>query len=160
MAIEGRSINLPYPYPDLSTEQWDAYALLRNLQFLASKITAIQTGQLMPTGAIVMFRSGTTCPSGYTKVSDAGLPGRYLRLNTSGGATGGSATTAIPSSGLHSHALSGPTSTRLVTSAVVGTTFFVASSTHIHTISALTGAHTHTVSLTPLFIDVMLCQKD
>lgn len=159
MAIEGRSINLPYPYPDLSTLQWDAFALLRNLQFMADKITALSTGQLMPTGGIIMVRSGTTCPDGFTKISDAGLQSRYLRIATTGGGTGGSSSLNVSASGSHTHHTSLPTSTRLVTSAAVGTTFLVARGTHIHTISA-SGTHTHTGSVAPLFLDVILCEKD
>lgn len=159
MAIEGRSISLPNPYPDLKTYQWDAFALLRNLQFLADKITNVQTGQLMPTGAIIMLRSGTTCPSGYTKVSDAGLQGRYLKIATSGGGTGGTATATISTSGLHTHATGVPSSTRLVTSAAVGTTFTVALGTHTHQITS-SGGHTHTVTVAPVFLEVILCQKD
>jgi hypothetical protein len=159
MAIEGQSIKLPYPYPDLETSEWDAYALLSNLQFLASKITAIQQGQLVPTAGLVLMRSGSTCPDGYTKVTDAGLANRYLRLNvSSGGGTGGSATSAISSSGAHAHVTGVPSSTRLVTSAAVGTTFLVSTATHIHSISS-SGAHTHAVAVTPLFIDVILCEK-
>ena len=159
MAIPGQSISLPVPYPDLSTQQWDAFALLRNLQFLATKITNVETGQLMPTGAIIMMRSGTTCPTGYTKVSDAGLSGRYLRLATSGGGTGGTSLTTIVSAGAHTHTNSIPTSTRLVTSAATGTTFLVSTSTHIHTITS-SGGHTHHATITPIYIDVILCQKD
>lgn len=159
MAIEGRSISLPIPYPDQITGVWDAFALLRNLQFLASKITAVQTGQLMPSGSIIMFRSGSTCPDGYNKITDAGLANRYLRINvSSAGGTGGAASSVVTSSGAHTHTNSIPTSVRLVTSAATGTTFNVASSTHIHTITS-SGAHTHTVSVAPIFLDVILCQK-
>lgn len=159
MAIEGRSINLPYPYPDLASLQWDAFALLRNLQFIANKVTAIETGQLMPTGAIIMLRSGTTCPSGYTKVADAGLQSRYLRVASSGGGTGGANSIAISTSGLHTHHTSVPSSTRLVTSAAVGTTFLVSTGTHIHTVSA-SGGHTHAATIAPIFLDIILCEKD
>lgn len=159
MGITGQSVSLPVPYPDLSTQQWDAFALLRNLQFLATKITSIETGQLMPSGAIIMLRSGTTCPDGYTKVSDAGLPGRFLRIATSGGGTGGTSLATVVSAGAHTHTNSIPTSTRLVTSAATGTTFLVASSTHIHTINSA-GAHTHHVTVAPIYLDVILCEKD
>lgn len=159
MAIEGRSIQLPIPYPDPKTGVWDAFALLRNLQFLASKITAIQTGQLMPSGTMIMMRTGGTCPDGYDKVTDAGLANRYLRVNvSSAGGTGGSSTSSISSSGEHTHSPGVPTSTTLVTSAATGTTFTVASNTHVHVISS-SGAHTHSVSVAPLFIDIILCEK-
>lgn len=185
MAIEGRSINLPFPYPDLSTQQWDAFALLRNLQFLASKITAIQTGQLVPTGTVQMFVSGSTCPAGYTKVSVGA--GRYLRLSTgSGGGTGGSLTVsitdgghthgagtyAISSGGAHTHGNTVPSSTTVVDHVLAGATIAVASSTHVHTTNSK-GTHTHTVSgasasattgisgtIAPTFLDVILCTKD
>lgn len=160
MAVEGSSIKLPYPYPDLEKEEWDAYALLENLHFLARKITAIAAGQLVPQGGIIMFRSGSTCPSGYTKVTDSTLAGRYLRvILTTGGTTGGSNTVTITTSGLHTHHTSVPSSTRLVTSAAVGTTFLVASSTHIHSITS-SGDHTHATTVTPKFLDIILCQKD
>lgn len=153
------AINLPYPYPDLSTQTWDAFALLSNLQFLADRITAIQTGQLMPTDAIIMFRSGSTCPPGYNKVTDAGLANRYLRINlSSGGATGGSTLTTVTSAGGHTHTNGAPTSTVVVDDGLLGATIAVSTSTHIHVISS-SGAHTHTVSITPLFLDVILCQK-
>lgn len=160
MAIEGRSVSLPYPYPDQTTGVWDAFALLRNLTFLASKISALQTGQLVPTGAITMMRSGSTCPDGFTKVTDAGLANRYLRVNvSSGGGTGGAATSVVTASGAHNHTpLSVPTSTTNVTSAASGTVITVASSTHLHTPTAA-ATHTHTATITPLFLDVILCEK-
>jgi len=159
MAVEGRSISLPYPYPDPNTGVWDAFALLRNLTFLASKITAIATGQLVPSGTLVIMRSGGTCPDGYDKVTDASLSNRYLRLNTStGGGTGGAATTVTTASGTHTHTISIPSSTTVVDKTLLGATIAVASSTHIHTVSTVVN-HTHTVSLTPLFVDIILCEK-
>jgi hypothetical protein len=177
------AIQLPYPYPDLTSQQWDAFALLSNLEFLASKLTAIQTGQLMPVGAIVMFSAGSTCPAGYNKVTDAALASRYLRINISaGGATGGSSsavvtdpghvhgvgTYAIGSGGSHTHNTGTPSSTVNVQS---GSGVTVASSTHIHSITS-SGAHTHlitgsaasstthvTATVTPPFLEIILCQK-
>src|SRR3990167_1552644 len=75
---------LPYPIPDPGTDQWDPFALLRNLQFLAEKIEA-----LLPTGSIILVGAGSTCPSGVTKVSTDN--GAYVRISTgSAGGTGGS----------------------------------------------------------------------
>jgi hypothetical protein len=159
MAIEGRSISLPYPYPDQTTGVWDAFALLRNLTFLASKITAIATGQLMPSGTMIMMRSGSTCPAGYNKVTDAGLANRYLRLNIStGGGTGGAATSIVTSSGGHTHTNGVPSSTIPVDGTLLSTTVRVASSTHIHILTSA-GGHTHTATITPLFVDIILCEK-
>ena len=180
------AINLPYPYPDLSTQTWDAFALLSNLQFLADRITAIQAGQLMPVGALVMFRTGSTCPSGYTKVTDATLADRYLRINlASGGATGGTSSASVTdpghthgvgtyvtsSKGGHTHTNSVPSSTVVVDGNLDLTTVRVAKGTHIHTITSA-GAHTHgltgasasstthmTFTIAPKFLDVILCQK-
>ena len=159
MATEGRSISLPYPYPDQTTGVWDAFALLRNLTFLASKITAIATGQLVPSGSLQLMRSGSTCPDGYDKVTDAGLANRYLRLSTgTGGATGGAATSVSTASGTHLHTLGIPTSTTVVDQTLLGATIAVASATHVHIVSTVLN-HTHTVAITPLFIDVILCEK-
>ena len=174
---------LPYPYPDLSTGVWDAYALLANLKAIAA-IASTHAGNFVPSGAILMFQAGSTCPAGYTKVTDPALAGRYLRVNLSAaGGTGGSLTVTLTdpghthaismvtaSGGGHTHALSGPTSTQLVTSAAIGTTFTVASNTHLHVVTG--GAHTHGVTgvttsamtglsgtIAPTYLDIILCQK-
>src|SRR3990167_8816553 len=93
---------LPYPIPDPGTDQWDPFALLRNLQFLAEKIEA-----LLPTGSIILVGAGSTCPSGFTKVSTDN--GAYVRISTgSAGGTGGSlnATDAGHTHGAGSYAVS------------------------------------------------------
>jgi hypothetical protein len=195
---------LPYPFPDPTTGNWDAYALLANLRYLMSLLTA-HSGNLVPTGSILMIRSGGTCPAGYTRVTDAAVAGRYLRVNvTAAGGTGGSLNVTITDpghshasgytiqdagahthvttiSGTHTHLMTGPTSTVLITSAAVGTTLHVASSTHFHTVTAF-GAHTHTAlssglhahtlggssgasvtgitgTIAPAYLDIILCQK-
>jgi hypothetical protein len=159
------AIRLPYPYPD-PTQQWDAYALLRNLQFLATKITDIQAGQIVPTAAVLMVVSGTTCPDGYTKLSLAN--GSYLRISTgTAGGTGGSLSVSIVDSG-HTHAVntnattSGAPSSTVVVASGAGTT--VATGTHTHVTDAATVASSSattgvTGTIAPSFLDVILCQK-
>ena len=112
---------LPVPYPDPLTDQWDAQGLLRNLQWLAAQIDA----SAAPTGAIIMVRTGTVCPSGWTKVSTNN--GAYLRISTgAGGGTGGDLVVAITDPG-HTHA--------------VGT---IAAGSHTHAVGTIAaGSHLH-----------------
>src|SRR5574341_2651125 len=98
------AVSLPYPQPDPASGEWDPFALLQNLKYLATVITSVQTGQLMPSGAIIFVRAGTTCPAGYNAV--ATYNGRYIRLGATGGTTGADSSTIT---------LSVPTSTTNVT---------------------------------------------
>lgn len=162
------AIELPFPYPDLQKEgnPWDSWALLRNLQFLAEKITDVQTGQLMPASAIILMRSGSTCPSGFTKVT-TGLTGRYIKIASTAGTTGGSSSATVTDPG-HTHVVdpaafsSGAPSSTVVVQAGAGTT--VASSTHMHTINvpATTSASSTTgitVTFEPPYFEFILCEK-
>lgn len=124
------AVTLPYPQPDPATGAWDPFALLQNLKHLASVIASVQSGQLVPVGAIVFVKSGSTCPTGYTKLG-APYTGRYLRIASTAGTTGGSSSVDVP------------TSTTTVQS---GAGSSVASATHLHTI-------------TPVFVDLIACEK-
>jgi len=155
-------VALPYPYPDdIPMGQWDPYALLRNLQYLAESIDAF------PVGAVVLLASGSTCPTGWTLKSTNN--GSYLRLNTSAaGGTGGSLTTgaggtgSTGSSGSHAHSVSASGDTTLVDA---GAYFNTSVATGMHTHSTDTEAsHTHTGpshthTLAPTYFDVIVCVK-
>ena len=76
---------LPYRYPDPSTGEFDPFALMRNLEWLAERI--------LPTGTMILVPTGTTCPEGFTKLATSN--GAYLRISTgTAGGTGGNLTVA------------------------------------------------------------------
>lgn len=167
------ALPLPYPFPRLEDGIWDSFALLRNLQFLASKVEDITAGQLVPAGAILLMKSGTTCPAGYTKITDATIIGRLLQIATTAGTQVGTSAVSVTdpghlhavgtlvnsTTGAHTHTVdppsttsgtpsvdttTAPSSTQTVETAVV-TPIAVASATHIHTHS-----HTHDVDIASL----------
>lgn len=123
------AVTLPYPQPDPALEEFTAFQLLQNLKYLASVIASVQSGQLVPVGAIIFVKSGSTCPAGYTKLG-APYTTRFLRIDSTAGTTGASS-------------VSVPTSTTTVQS---GAGASVASSTHLHTI-------------TPIFVGMIACEK-
>lgn len=160
------AVKLPYPFPNVDDLEWSTWALWYNLDYLAKAITRTQTGQLVPSGSILLLNSGSTCPDGYTKIT-TGIGNRYLRL-TSGaaGTTGGSLVGVVTDAG-HTHvsnttsfASSTPSSTTLVTAGAVS----VSSGTHTHTVNppATTSASSATgitVTTTPPFMSFILCAK-
>jgi hypothetical protein len=130
------AINLPYPNPDPSTGEWDVFALKQNMLFLARAITSLQAGQLVPTGGILFMRSGSTCPTGYTKITT--YTGRFIKLDTTAGGTGASTVTGT---------LGAPSSTTAITAGAVA----VASSTHVHSVAGLSAA--------PAYVALIMCEK-
>ena len=96
------AIKLPYPFPNVEDLEWSNWALWYNLNYLARQITDIQTGQLVPSGSVLLLRTGSTCPDGYTKIT-SGIGGRYLRFTSgSAGGTGGSLAGTVTDPG-HTH---------------------------------------------------------
>lgn len=132
-------MGLPYQWPNLESGSWDPEQIRRNFEWLASRLT-VSGGRLVPSGAIVMMRSGSTCPPGYTQVTDATLAERYLRVSlTTAGATGGFSTISVD-----------PTNTTMTLQITPGgsdVTFAIST-------------HTHIVALTPKFFDIILCEKN
>lgn len=159
------AVNLPYPYPSTDTEQWDPEALRRNLDFLVDVINRqiIGPGFLVPAGTVIMMTSGSSCPSGYTKISTGG--GRYLRLSTgSGGGTGGSLNVSITDAG-HTHGAGSyvAAATHAGTVEILASTpTTVTKSSHTHLVTGASGSKTTgiTGTIAPTFLDVILCQKN
>ena len=161
------AIKLPYPFPNSDDIEWSQYALWYNLKYLADAITRIRTGQLVPAGSIVIVRTGSTCPEGYTKLS-TGIEGRYIKLTTgTAGTTGGSLNVTVTDPG-HTHTVnpaafmsSLASSTTIVQA---GTNISVATGTHVHSInvpqttssSSTTGV---TGTINPTFLTFILCEK-
>lgn len=161
------AIKLPYPFPDASDIEWSQYALWYNQKYLADAITRIRTGQLVPAGTVVIMRTGSTCPDGYTKLT-TGIEGRYIKLTTgTAGTTGGSLNVAITDPG-HTHNVDPAAFTSDVASSTTivqaGTNISVAKGTHTHSINVpATTSSSSTTGITgtinPTFMTFILCEK-
>ena len=161
------AIKLPYPFPNADDIEWSQYALWYNQKYLADAITRVRTGQLVPAGTIVIMRTGSTCPDGYTKLT-TGIEGRYIKLTTgTAGTTGGSLNVTVTDPG-HTHNvdpaafLSGAATS--TTQVQAGTSYSVASATHMHSINVpATTSSLSTTGITgtinPTFLTFILCEK-